>query len=77
MSNWISIDNKLCKTFTFKDFAAAMAWMVKASYAIEKINHHPEWTNIYNRVEVKLCTHDAGNVITQKDYELAEILNQL
>ncbi len=77
MSNWISIDNKLCKTFTFKDFAAAMAWMVKAGYAIEKINHHPEWTNIYNRVEVKLCTHDAGNAITQKDYELAEILNQL
>ena len=74
-NNWEIIENKLCKTFVFKDFAAAIAWMVKASFAIEKLNHHPEWSNVYNKVEVKLCTHDAGNIISTKDYALAEVLD--
>jgi len=75
MNNWIEEDNKLTKTFKFKTFGDAIAWMVKASYFIEKMDHHPEWTNIYNKVMVTLTTHDAGNKITEKDRNLAEALD--
>jgi 4a-hydroxytetrahydrobiopterin dehydratase len=77
MNQWITVEGKLCKTFQFKDFPEALAWMVKAGFAIEKLNHHPEWTNIYNKVEVKLCTHDAGNIVTNKDQELAALLDKI
>jgi len=77
MNQWTTVEGKLCKTFQFKDFPEAMAWMVKAGFAIEKLNHHPEWTNIYNKVEVKLCTHDAGNIVTNKDQELAAMLDKI
>ncbi len=63
------------KTFEFASFASAIAWMVKASFAIEKLNHHPEWTNVYNKVHVVLTTHDAGNIITDKDRKLATVLD--
>lgn len=76
-NNWIEQNNALHKTFVFADFASAMAWMVKAGYAIEKLNHHPEWTNVYNKVLVKLTTHDAGNTVTEKDRKLAELLDTL
>lgn len=75
MNNWKEENNALHKTFVFSDFAAALAWMVKAGFAIEKMNHHPEWTNVYNRVSVKLTTHDAGNTVTDKDRKLAEVLD--
>lgn len=75
MNSWNQKDNALVKTFVFKDFPSALAWMVKAGYAIEKMNHHPEWTNVYNKVVVKLTTHDAGNTITDKDHQLAKILD--
>lgn len=75
MTDWKEDNNTLKKTFVFKDFASAMAWMVKASFVIEKLNHHPEWSNVYNRVEVSLTTHDAGNTITIKDRELAALLD--
>jgi 4a-hydroxytetrahydrobiopterin dehydratase len=75
MNNWKEENNALYKTFVFESFAEAMAWMVKAGYAIEKLNHHPEWTNVYNRVEVKLTTHDAGNKVTELDRRLADILD--
>jgi 4a-hydroxytetrahydrobiopterin dehydratase len=77
MINWKEENNKLSKTFTFKTFGEAIAWMVKASFEIEKINHHPEWTNVYNKVHVSLTTHDSGNTITEKDKQLAEILDLL
>lgn len=77
MTNWKEENNKLTKTFSFKNFGEAMAWMVKASFEIEKINHHPEWTNVYNKVHVSLTTHDKGNTITEKDKQLAEILDLL
>lgn len=73
--DWIEENNTLTKTFKFDTFAAAMAWMVKAAFAIEKLNHHPEWTNVYNRVTVSLSTHDAGNIVTDKDRELAKVLD--
>ena len=77
MTNWKEENNKLSKTFSFKTFGEAMAWMVKASYEIEKLNHHPEWSNVYNKVHVSLTTHDAGNTVTEKDKQLAEILDLL
>lgn len=75
MNNWKTEDNYLHKTFTFKDFETAIDFMKQASVQISILNHHPEWTNIYNKVEVKLTTHDANNTITTKDNELAAILD--
>ncbi len=74
---WNNTQDKLQKTFVFKDFPAAMAWMVRASYVIDKLNHHPEWTNVYNKVHVSLSTHDAGNTVTQKDHDLAAALDEI
>lgn len=76
-NSWLEKENALHKTFVFSDFAAAISWMVKAGYSIEKLNHHPEWSNVYNKVSVKLTTHDAGNTVTDKDRKLAEILDKL
>lgn len=73
--NWTETDNSLTKTFVFKDFLSAIQWMVRASAAIEALNHHPEWTNVYNKVKVVLRTHDAGNTVTDKDRELAALLD--
>lgn len=72
---WQEINNSLVKTYTFDSFPSAMAWMVKASFIMEQQQHHAEWTNVYNRVEVKLRTHDAGNIITEKDRQLAVALD--
>lgn len=77
MNSWIEENNKLSKTFTFKTFGDALAWMVKASYHIEKMDHHPEWSNVYNKVHVSLSTHDAGNTVTDKDKKLAELLDSI
>ena len=77
MQTWTLSNNKLTKTFEFKTFEDAIDFMVRASVEIGKIDHHPEWTNIYNRVMVSLCTHDAGNVVTQKDYDLASALDSV
>ncbi len=75
MNNWVEKENSLQKTFEFKDFLSAMAWMSKASIQIEKINHHPKWTNEYTKVHVVLTTHDKGNTVTDKDRELAKALD--
>ena len=68
---WEEKDNKLVKVFTFKDFNAAFGWMTRVALSAEKMDHHPEWTNVYNRVEVKLCTHSEGDIVTDKDRKLA------
>ena len=75
--NWTEENNQLRITFKFNSFAEAISWMVKASFIIEKMNHHPEWSNVYNKVHVVLLTHDAGNTVTDKDRELAEALDTL
>jgi 4a-hydroxytetrahydrobiopterin dehydratase len=77
MNQWTELHNALHKTFEFSTFLDAMHWMQKASVEIDKLNHHPKWTNIYNRVEVQLTTHDAGNSVTAKDWELARILDAI
>ena len=74
---WKESNNQLHKTFEFKNFIDAFAFMTKAAIVIEKHNHHPEWKNIYNKVEISLCTHDAGNVVTEKDRKLAQALDKL
>lgn len=77
MQSWVLSNNKLTKTFEFETFEAAIDFMVRASKVISEVDHHPEWTNVYNRVMVALCTHDAGNVVTQKDYDLASALDRV
>lgn len=68
---WKEQENTLYKKFEFADFSAAFAFMVRVAMAAEKANHHPTWANTYNKVEVWLQTHDAGNIVTQKDTALA------
>lgn len=61
----------ILRTYRFADFPAALAWMVRAGFEAETINHHPEWSNVYNRVSVRLTTHDTGG-LSAKDIDLAE-----
>lgn len=74
---WIEKENKLTKTFEFKDFTEAFGFMTKVAIEAEKMNHHPNWSNVWNKVSFELTTHDAGNTITEKDRKLAEIIDQL
>jgi 4a-hydroxytetrahydrobiopterin dehydratase len=64
------------RTFTFQDFNAAFGFMTRAALVAEQMNHHPEWTNVWNRVEVTLSTHDAGG-LTELDLKLAESMDRL
>lgn len=73
---WIEENNKLYKKFQFKDFNAAFAFMTSVALLAEKADHHPTWTNTWNTVEIWLSTHDAGNVVTQKDRDLAEQIDE-
>jgi 4a-hydroxytetrahydrobiopterin dehydratase len=74
---WKEADNKLYKKFTFKDFSEAFAFMTRVALAAEKMDHHPTWTNTWNTVEIWLNTHDAGNIVTDKDKGLAKKIDAL
>jgi len=74
---WKKKENKLYKKFMFKDFSEAFAFMTRVSLAAEKMDHHPLWTNVYNKVEIWLNTHDAGDVVTDKDKKLAKLIDAL
>ena len=76
LDGWIVKNGKLHKDFQFDDFNQAFGFMTRAAMHIEKMNHHPEWFNVYNKLSVELMTHDAGG-ITQNDVSLAKILNSL
>ena len=76
LRGWIVINGKLHKDFVFKDFIEAFGFMTRASMYIEKMNHHPEWSNVYNKITIDLVTHDAGG-ITQNDITLASTLDLL
>jgi 4a-hydroxytetrahydrobiopterin dehydratase len=76
LPGWIVKDEKLHKDFGFDTFNEAFGFMTRAAMEIEKMNHHPEWFNVYNRLSVDLTTHDAGG-ITNNDIQLAKILNSL
>lgn len=75
--DWKEEDNRLTKTFMFKDFNQAFAFMTRVALVAEKMDHHPFWTNVYNRVSFELSTHDAGDVVTDKDRALADAIDRL
>ena len=74
---WKEEDNKLKRTFEFKNFIEAFAFMTRVAIIAEKMDHHPYWSNVYNTVKIELCTHDAGDIITENDWQLAAAIDQL
>lgn len=77
MESWKEEGNRLKKTFAFRDFSEAFAFMTRVALLAEKTNHHPWWSNVYNTVSIELSTHDAGDVVTEKDRALALAIDQL
>lgn len=75
--NWKEENNKLVNTFTFDDFNEAFGFMTRVALLVESVGHHPEWSNVYNKVEIKLCTHDDGNKVTEKDKQLAAKIDKI
>ena len=75
---WKLVDGRdaLTRSLTFADFSAAFGFMTRVALAAEKLDHHPEWSNVWNRVEITLSTHDAGG-LTQRDVDLAKIIDKL
>ncbi|SFE24124.1 4a-hydroxytetrahydrobiopterin dehydratase [Chitinophaga sp. CF118] len=74
---WQEKNNQLQRTFEFIDFKDAFAFMTKVAMVAEKMDHHPYWVNVYNKVEIYLNTHDAGNQVTEKDHKLARAIDSL
>ena len=74
---WTEKDNKLKADFQFDNFVDAFAFMTKVAIVSEKMNHHPNWSNVYNKVSIELTTHDAGNVVTERDHKLAKAIDKL
>jgi 4a-hydroxytetrahydrobiopterin dehydratase len=74
---WQEVDNALYNKFTFADFSEAFAFMTRVALVAEKMDHHPKWTNVWNTVEMWLNTHDAGDIVTEKDRKLAEKIDRL
>ena len=74
---WKETDNKLHRSFEFKDFSEAFAFMVRIALVAETQNHHPRWTNEWNKVDIWLSTHSEGNVVTEKDRKLADAIDKL
>ena len=74
---WQEKENTLYQKFSFTDFSEAFAFMTRVALEAEKMNHHPKWTNVYNTVEVWLSTHDAGDIVTDKDKKLAKKIDAL
>jgi 4a-hydroxytetrahydrobiopterin dehydratase len=76
-NHWTEQNNSLYRQVEFTDFSEAFAFMLRVAIEAEKLNHHPLWTNVYNKVEIWLSTHDAGDIVTEKDIKLAEKINTL
>ncbi len=74
---WTESGNALEQTFTFADFSEAFSFMTRVAFVAEKMNHHPEWSNVWNKVTVRLSTHDAGNKVTEKDRKLAAAIDKI
>ncbi len=77
LAGWQIVNGKLHKEFLFPSFAEAMGWMMSVAIHADKMDHHPEWGNVYNKVQVNLVTHDMGNVISSWDVDLARIMDKL
>ncbi|AHM61719.1 pterin-4a-carbinolamine dehydratase [Flammeovirgaceae bacterium 311] len=74
---WQQQDNQLTRSFEFKDFSEAWAFMNRVALLAEKMDHHPNWSNVYNKVDIALTTHDAGNTVTERDRKLAKAIDKL
>ena len=74
---WKEANNKLNAEFKFNDFTEAFAFMTEVAINVEKQNHHPEWSNVWNTVKISLCTHDAGDIVTDKDRKLADTISRV
>ncbi len=74
---WKKEDDKLKATFRFENFSRAFAFMTEVAFEAEKRNHHPDWRNVWNTVEISLSTHDAGGVVTEKDEALARAISAI
>ncbi|MCP1382676.1 pterin-4-alpha-carbinolamine dehydratase [Runella sp. CRIBMP] len=74
---WIEQNNKLVKEYEFEDFKEAFAFMTKVAEVAEQMNHHPWWSNVYNKVTFELSTHDAGDKVTEKDEALADAIEEI
>lgn len=74
---WKEENNKLTKTFQFNDFPEAFAFMTRVAFLAESQGHHPNWSNVYNKVTIELSTHDEGDIITDKDKALAKAIDSL
>jgi len=77
MSDWKEENDTLTRQFEFKDFSEAFAFMTRVAIEAERLGHHPDWNNVYNKVEINLSTHDEGNKVTEKDRKLAERIDAL
>lgn len=77
LAGWAAVNGReaIEKRFKFKDFGAAFSWMTRVALLAEKLDHHPEWSNVYNTVDVVLTTHDAGG-LTMRDIKLAAAMNR-
>lgn len=74
---WTEKENALHSTFRFNNFIEAFAFMTEVAFAAEKQNHHPDWSNVWNTVHIKLNTHDAGDIVTEKDHKLADTIDKI
>ena len=74
---WKEVNNQLQRSFEFKDFVEAFTFMTKVAFAAEKMGHHPNWSNAYNKVDIMLFTHDANDSITDKDVKLSEEIDKI
>ncbi len=74
---WKEENSKLVQTFEFKDFQEAFAFMTRVAFLAEAHQHHPNWSNVYNKVQIELTTHDKGNTITEKDRKLAKAIDEI
>ena len=77
MSHWKEQDDKLQASFEFKDFREAFAFMTEVAFEAEKADHHPDWSNVWNKVSFSLNTHSAGGKVTEKDQNLAKKISQI
>ena len=74
---WQEKNNSLYRKFQFKNFSEAFAFMTRVALEAERMNHHPNWSNVYNTVEINLNTHDAGDIVTEKDKQLAKAIDDI
>ncbi|NML20045.1 pterin-4-alpha-carbinolamine dehydratase [Pseudoflavitalea sp. G-6-1-2] len=74
---WQEKNNQLYRKFEFRNFSEAFAFMTRVAIEAEKLDHHPLWSNVYSKVEIWLSTHDAGNIITEKDKKLAQKIDAI